>query len=115
MDPIGFGFEHFDAVGRYRVSYGSSPIDASGEIVNAGPDLEGSFDGAIELSSKLATSDGVPACIARQWFRFALLRDPSEEDRCSVDAATSLLRRGGSLVDLVVNVATSDAFRYTRW
>ena len=29
MDPIGFGFENFDALGRYRAEQGGQPIDAA--------------------------------------------------------------------------------------
>src|SRR5262249_27724149 len=32
MDPIGFGFEHFDGVGLWRDTDGATPIDATGEI-----------------------------------------------------------------------------------
>jgi len=32
MDPIGFAFEHFDAVGRWRESEGGLPIEASSEL-----------------------------------------------------------------------------------
>ena len=42
MDKIGFGFEHFDAVGRWRDQESGKPIDASGEIVGA--DVPGTFE-----------------------------------------------------------------------
>ena len=32
MDPIGFSLENFDAVGRYRVGEGGTPIDATGNL-----------------------------------------------------------------------------------
>jgi hypothetical protein len=32
MDPIGFAFENFDAVGRWRASDGEFPIEPSGEL-----------------------------------------------------------------------------------
>jgi len=32
MDPIGFSLENYDAVGRYRVSEGGTPIDATGNL-----------------------------------------------------------------------------------
>ena len=32
MDPIGFAFEHFDAVGRWRARESGRPVDASGSL-----------------------------------------------------------------------------------
>ena len=34
MDPIGFTFENFDAVGKWRTEDGGVPVDATGEIVD---------------------------------------------------------------------------------
>jgi hypothetical protein len=34
MDPIGFSLENFDLIGRYRSLDGSTPIDASGQLVD---------------------------------------------------------------------------------
>ena len=34
MDPLGFGLENYDAIGRWRASDGSFPIDASGALPN---------------------------------------------------------------------------------
>jgi hypothetical protein len=48
MDPMGFAFEHYDAVGRWRDTDGGKAIDATGEIVGS-DDADGKFDGALEL------------------------------------------------------------------
>ena len=55
MDPLGFGLEHYDAIGRYRTLDGTSPVDASGEL----PDGT-SFDGAAELSGLLSRRPSTP-------------------------------------------------------
>ena len=48
MDPVGFAFEHYDAVGRWRDVDGSAPIDASGTL------FDGShFDGVASLEEAL--------------------------------------------------------------
>ena len=41
IDPIGFGLDHFDAVGRYRIKNGKKPIEARGELPD-GSIFEGS-------------------------------------------------------------------------
>ena len=56
-------------------------------------DIDGPFNGAIELSKKLATSSEVRECMAKQWFRFALGRGETENDNCSVKAAYDASRR----------------------
>ena len=48
MDPVGFAFEHYDAVGRWRDADGTAPIDASGTL------FDGShFDGVASLEEAL--------------------------------------------------------------
>jgi hypothetical protein len=73
MDPIGFGFENFDSVGRYRTTDNGAMVDASGEIFESA-DANGKFVGVTELGKKLAASAEVEQCLARQWFRFVLSR-----------------------------------------
>ena len=48
MDPIGFGLENFDAVGKWRVVDAGSPIDASGVLPDGSK-----FEGPTELQQAL--------------------------------------------------------------
>jgi hypothetical protein len=85
MDPIGYGFEHFDAIGRYRTQESNgSPVDVTGAVNGVPSGGGGPFEGAIELSEMLAQSEDVEACVATQWFRFAYGRDETPEDECAV-------------------------------
>src|SRR6185436_7585363 len=53
MNPIGLGVEHYDAIGRWRDNdTNGAPVDASGHILNGTP---AAFDGAVDLSAKLAS------------------------------------------------------------
>jgi hypothetical protein len=70
LDPIGFGFEHYDAVGRWRADEAGVAIDASGSIMGAGDPV--GFDGTAELAALLAEDPAVHACYAQQWSTFAL-------------------------------------------
>jgi hypothetical protein len=57
LDPVGFGFEHYDPIGAWRDTEGDGvPIDASGVLVYG--DAAGPFDGALELSALLADDAG---------------------------------------------------------
>jgi hypothetical protein len=115
MDPIGVGFEHYDAIGRYRTMDGLGPVDATGAVNGTGASLDGSFDGALELARKLAESSQVEDCLANQWFRFSLGRIESLDDACSVLSIRDGFRAsGGNIRALLTQIAVSDAFRNVR-
>lgn len=84
IDPIGFGFEHFDPVGAWRDDEGGKPIDASGSLgyVNGWEDASPAipFASLPELGSILAGSDQVRRCFVTQLRRFATGRLETEVD-----------------------------------
>jgi hypothetical protein len=84
IDPIGYGFEHFDGVGRYRETENGTPIDVTGEIFSSLP-LAGTFDGIEELAIKLAESEDVQACYTLQWFRYGYGLEESQSVDCLID------------------------------
>lgn len=69
IDPIGFAFEHYDGLGRWRDTDGDHAIDARGEILRS-PGTDATFDGLGELAAVLADSPDVERCYAEQWVRF---------------------------------------------
>jgi hypothetical protein len=83
IDPIGFGFEQFDPIGRFRTKEGDHPIDARGELI--GTDVDGSFIGPAALSLRLVRSHQFRQCFVQQLVRFvegrAVQADDSEEIR----------------------------------
>ncbi|MET0343658.1 MAG: DUF1588 domain-containing protein [Polyangiales bacterium] len=114
MDPIGFGLEHFDALGAFRSQDEGVTIDARGEIVASKDEsLDGAFDGALALADKLAGSKVVQDCVATQYVRFALGRTETDRDVCSLESTlTRTAAAGGSLKELIVALVQSDAFRF---
>jgi hypothetical protein len=113
MDPIGFGLEHYDAMGAWRTMDGENPVDAMGQLV--GTDVDGDFDGALGLADKLAGSETVRACVVHQWMRYGLGRFEQPEDACTEDnLMTRFAESDGDLHELVVAIATSRAMRYLR-
>ncbi|HET6147773.1 MAG TPA: DUF1592 domain-containing protein [Polyangia bacterium] len=115
MDPIGLGFEHFDPVGAYRDIDGLGTVDATGKLVSAGPDLDGSFDGAVELVNRLADSTEVNNCVANQWFRFSLGRIESVNDACSMQTLHEAFKSsGGNIRELLARIVLSPSFRNVR-
>lgn len=113
MDPIGFGFEHYDAVGAWRAVEGSLPVDATGKLLGT-DDADGPFDGAVALSARLSASKQVRRCVAKQWFRAAMGRVERSEDAPSSEAVYQAFAGAGFDVrELIVAIARSDAFRHT--
>jgi hypothetical protein len=77
MDPMGFGLEHYDAVGAWRSQDGKFPIDASGVL----PDGR-TFHGADGLASVLKTSkDAFAASLTEKMMTYALGRGMKRYDR----------------------------------
>jgi hypothetical protein len=110
MDPIGFGFSNYDPIGRYQSMEGGKPVDASGEITQS-EDLDGKFTGVIELSKKLAGSNNVRTCLARQWFRYALGRTEADGDAASINDAVKAFAPKGDIRELIVATTKTDSFR----
>jgi hypothetical protein len=113
MDPIGFGFENYDSVARFRTTENGKTIDATGELTQS--DVDGAFDGVVELAAKLASSKDVEKCYATQWFRYAYGRGEQKEDLCTTAwLADEFAKKGGSVKELLVALTQTDAFLYRR-
>jgi hypothetical protein len=115
FDPVGFAFENYDAVGRYRaLDAAGKPIDASADI--SGTDkLDGHVQSILDLLPKLGGDAEVRACVAKQWLRFALGRDETTDDQASLDAAVKAFDAGGGkIADLLLALAKSDSFRHQK-
>lgn len=114
MDPLGFGFEHFDALGRYRAEQNGLPIDATGEINFIDEvGIDGPFDGAVELAERLSQSERVRECVSTQWFRYAYGRTETEADACTMDLVNQRFADSGyDIKELLVALTQTDAFRY---
>lgn len=82
MDPLGLGFEHFNAIGQWRETDADLPVDAGGELADGR-----SFNGALELVSLLATDKPkIYRFFAEKLLTYALGRGLEPYDNCAVDA-----------------------------
>ncbi len=114
MNPIGFIFEHYDGIGQWRDQQNGKNIDATGEVVQT-DDIDGDYDGAVELASALAGSTQVRECVSSQWFRFAYNRTVTAEDSCSVEQLNDVFRSSGfNIKALLVALTQTNAFLYRR-
>jgi hypothetical protein len=114
MDPIGFAFEHFDAIGRYRDIDAGKPVDATGVLM--GTDVDGPLDGVASLSARLVESEEVRKCVATQWFRYAFGRsEQTSADTCTIDAlASTLEKENGDLRQMIRATVEQSLFRLTQ-
>ncbi|MCB9688370.1 MAG: DUF1592 domain-containing protein [Alphaproteobacteria bacterium] len=109
MDPVGLGFEHYDAVGAWRDTEGNGlPIDASG-VVHYGT-ARGPFDGALELSEKAAGASDVSDCYVTQWVRYGFGRDPATSEACEIDALRASFAADGDILGLLSALPRTEAF-----
>jgi Protein of unknown function (DUF1592)/Protein of unknown function (DUF1588)/Protein of unknown function (DUF1595)/Protein of unknown function (DUF1585) len=114
LDPVGFGFEHYDAIGRYRTTDGDAPVDAQGNLIDT-RDIDGPFNGVVELGAKLASSAEVEECIARQWFRYALGRFEQDMDVCSMKSLLESFQAAAQDLNALPRaVVETNAFMYRR-
>jgi len=92
LDPIGFGLEHYDAVGQWRdTEGGGAPIDARGTLPP-----QSAFSGADELSALLAADPRVTACAVRKMATFAAGRSMTDADQCELDRLTHQFDASGA-------------------
>jgi hypothetical protein len=110
IDTYGYAFELYDAIGRYRTMENGRAIDAKGAIVNAGAS-DGPYDGAIDLSRKLAAAPAAGQCFVRQLVRYAQGRPESADDACLLSTVAGAFERGGGdIAGAVLALTTTDEF-----
>ncbi len=111
IDTIGYGLEHYDAIGAYRTIDNGKPVNAAGELI--GVDVAGPFVGGVELSQRLAESEQVRECVAENWYAYALGRALVEQDECQLASVKqSLTDAGGDIRELLVALVKSPDFIY---
>jgi len=107
LNPLGFAFENYDAVGKYRATDQGKPVDAADSYM-----LDGqlkSFTNGVELSKLLAETKEVHACYVRNILTYL---HGQEVDHTSpmVDYYARRSRAGMTLRDLELAIVTSEDF-----
>jgi hypothetical protein len=111
MDPIGFAFENYNAIGKFRTKDGTFNIDPSGTL----PDGK-NFQGAAELKAILkGKKDLFGRCLTDKMLTYALGRGLDYYDKRTVDGILAALERNEwRFSTLIVQIAKSDPFRMRR-
>jgi hypothetical protein len=111
INPTGFAFEIYDAVGQYRTTEDGQKIDASGSLKLSSGTL--SFNDAIELSKKLPETAEARDCMSRQWLRYVLRRMETTDEAGSFKVALADFEKSGyDLRELMVSTTKTRAFTH---
>jgi hypothetical protein len=107
MDPLGFGFENFDAIGGWRTHEGKQPINPSGVLPNGQ-----SFKGPSELKAILKTrQEPFARCLTEKLLTYALGRGVERYDRCAIDdIVRNAAKDNYRFSRLVIEIVQSDPF-----
>lgn len=114
IDPLGFSFEQFDAMGAYRSEENSRPIDSSGDI-DLGLDFDGPVANSGELASAIAQSAAVAECFAQQIFRAGSGEGvgAEESEHAFIESWNKLpATEQRNLIELLTTFASSDLMAY---
>jgi hypothetical protein len=111
MDPIGFAFENYDAIGAWRDRDGAHAIESRASL----PDGS-SFQGPVELKSLMLTrKDDFVRCLTEKMATYALGRGVEYYDASTVKAIrTALAQQQYRISTLVLEIARSYPFQYRR-
>jgi hypothetical protein len=112
MDPIGFGFENFNAIGAWRDKDADLPIDPSGRLIGGE-----AFHGPAELKTILVSqkADRFARCLAEKLLTYALGRGLEYYDECAIDQITQRLAKGQyKFATLILEITRSVPFQMTR-
>jgi mono/diheme cytochrome c family protein/cytochrome c553 len=111
MDPLGFGLESYDAIGRWRSADGGQPVDASGVL----PSGE-SFRGPAELRRILqGKMPEFARCLSEKMLTYALGRGLRPADKPTVrEISARLAPAGYTFQTLVYAIVHSLPFQSRR-
>jgi hypothetical protein len=107
IDPLGFGLENFDAVGKYRSLENGHPVDATGDLDGA------KFDGLAQMGTVLRNAAISGPCFVGKLYMNAQSRDAVERDATILDKLATDFAAGGNKADqLLLSLVSSEPFRF---
>ena len=98
MDPLGFGLENYDGIGKWRTMDGKFPVDSSGTLPNGN---SFSTPGEMRTVLKSATAPVLPLHRTEKMLTYSLGRGLGSYDRRTVDEIDRKLAANGYAVPVV--------------
>jgi hypothetical protein len=107
IDPLGFGLENFDAVGKYRSLENGKPVDATGELDGA------KFDGLAQMGAVLRQAAITGPCFVSKLYMNAQSRVAGNRDAAILEKLVADFAASGNKADqLLTNLVSSEPFRF---
>ncbi len=109
MDPLGFGLENFDVLGRWRDQLHGAPLDTQGTL----PSGE-TYEGPGGLKKVLmARKEKIVRHLARKMTGFAFGRELNKFDNCVIDDAMKALEKNAWRTSVLIEtIAISYPFQH---
>jgi hypothetical protein len=109
FNPLGYAFENYDAIGKYRELDRGKPVDAA-DVYKLDGQLR-SFANGVELSHLLAEAKETHACYVQNMMSYLHGRPVAVAEQATVDYYARLSRAGMVSVRAVeLAIVTDDAF-----
>jgi hypothetical protein len=109
FNPLGYAFENYDAIGKYRTTDHGKPVDAADSYTL--DDQLKPFSNGVELSHLIAEAKQTHDCYVHKMMTYLHGRLLAPEEQPMVDYYARRSRAGQvSLHDLELALVTSDAF-----
>jgi hypothetical protein len=115
INPAGFAFEHFGALGEFRTEDAGQPIDSSGTFPFADGDI--AYRNAAEFSRALADNLQAHACFGSFLLEYLLGRRPTSSESGLLATLARRSLSGVGARELVAALLESEALtnRATSW
>ena len=109
MDPLGFGLENFDSLGRWRDDLNGQPLDTKGTLPSGEV-----YEGPAGLKQVLmARKEKIIRHLARKMTGFAYGRELNQFDNCVIDDAMKALEQNHWHANVLIEtIAMSYPFRH---
>jgi hypothetical protein len=108
INPAGFAFEHYDAIGQYITTDNGFDINSSSSYPFAsGPKT---YADAVEFSQVLADGEEAHRCYAGFWLTFAYGRDLQKADSTLLKKLAEESMSGASVKEVILKLVEADAF-----
>ncbi|MFK7826976.1 MAG: DUF1588 domain-containing protein [Oligoflexales bacterium] len=126
FNPLGYAFEHFDSLGRFRDmerlfnDAGDFVSDAAVNTADSSDEVHPGqavlFQNSAELTSELANSDRAATCLVKHLKEFESRRAVSQSDSCQMNSILDVIYgaedgQPGSIKEALKTFVTSEQFR----
>ncbi len=110
INPTGFPFEHYNAVGSWQNMDTGQAVDSTGTALFG--EREVSYQGPIDFSKALGDAPEAHSCYAKNWVEFAFGRRAQGIDLRIIDSLSKKMNNPDyTILDLLVDIVVSDTFR----